>query len=68
MKPRQLQLPRSGPDGQPIESSHLAVHLGLHFGIAYAVAATFAGLCFALTLWMPDIRLRGMPHAAPTPE
>jgi hypothetical protein len=24
MKPRQLQLPRSGPDGQPIESSQLA--------------------------------------------
>src|SRR5262249_16587062 len=24
LKPRQLQLPRSGPDGQPTESSHLA--------------------------------------------
>src|SRR6266550_167756 len=23
LKPRQLQLPQSGPDGQPIESSHL---------------------------------------------
>jgi hypothetical protein len=37
LKPRQLQLPRSGPDGQPIESSHLGTATAMtHIAIAEA--------------------------------
>jgi hypothetical protein len=32
--------------------------------MVYAVAAVFAAVTFAMTLWMPDARLRDVPHSA----
>src|SRR3954447_15071597 len=41
LKPRQLQLPRSRPDGQPIESSHLALDL---LGVPHHAIPAYRGL------------------------
>jgi cyanate permease len=41
-----------------------ATHLGWGFGMVYAVAAVFAAITFAVTLWMPNARLRELPHLA----
>jgi EmrB/QacA subfamily drug resistance transporter len=41
-----------------------ATHLGWAFGMVYAVAAVFAAITFAVTLWMPDARLRELPLLA----
>jgi hypothetical protein len=43
-------------------------HLGWSFGMVYAVAAVFAAIAFAVTLWMPNTRLREAPHFAPISE
>lgn len=43
-------------------------HLGWSFGMVYAVAAMFAATAFAVTLWMPNARLREVPHFAPISE
>jgi hypothetical protein len=39
MKPQQLQLPRSGPDGQPIESSQLAIAVAALAALAIVATA-----------------------------
>jgi hypothetical protein len=46
-----------------------APHLGSNFGMVYAVAAVIAAIVFAVTLWMPNSRLREAAHfAAPISE
>jgi EmrB/QacA subfamily drug resistance transporter len=52
---------RSGLSGATIQ-------LGWSFGLVYAVAAVFAATAFAVTLWMPNTRLREAPHFAPISE
>jgi EmrB/QacA subfamily drug resistance transporter len=49
-------------------NSGATTHLGWGFGMVYAVAAMFAAIAFAVTLWMPNTRLREAPHFAPISE
>jgi EmrB/QacA subfamily drug resistance transporter len=43
-------------------------NLSWSFGMVYAVAAAFAAAAFAVTLWMPNARLRELPQSSPLPE
>jgi hypothetical protein len=39
-----------------------------HFSLVYAVGAVVAAVIFAVTLWMPNARLRDAPHSSMVPE
>lgn len=39
-----------------------------HFALVYAVGAVVAAVIFAVTLWMPNARLRDAPHSSMVPE
>jgi hypothetical protein len=43
-------------------------HLGWSFGMVYAVAAVFSAISLAVTLWMPNTRLREVAHFLPLSE
>jgi EmrB/QacA subfamily drug resistance transporter len=46
----------------------MTTHLGWSFGMVYAVAAGFAAISLAVTLLMPNTRLREVPHFMPLSE
>jgi hypothetical protein len=43
-------------------------HMSGNFMTVYAVAAGLAAVAFVVTLWMPNTRLREVPHLSPLSE
>jgi EmrB/QacA subfamily drug resistance transporter len=51
-----------------VQNNGAVPHLGRGFGMAYAVAAMIAAASFAVSLWMPNTKLREVPHHTPLAE
>jgi hypothetical protein len=54
--------------GSLIASGMAGPAVASHFTEVYAAAAVVAAVIFAVTLWMPNARLRDVPHASLVPQ